>query len=199
MKIGLYGGTFSPPHLGHVRAARCFIQGVGLDKLIVMPAGIPPHKIVDFPIPPEHRLKLVQLAFDGIGEVSEYEMNKDGASYTYLTLRWLKEQYPFDEIYLCMGEDMFLSFEKWREFKEIFDGCSIVCLRRENTGGDEIFAKNELYKKSYGANTLILSYEPLVVSSTEIRELAEKKESIEHLVPKTVADYISINGLYNRG
>lgn len=196
MRIGLYGGTFSPPHSGHVRAAKCFAEGGELDKLIIMPAGIPPHKIVEKPISANDRFNLVKLAFDGIGEVSDYEMNKNGASYTYLTLRWLKEQYPCDEIYLCMGEDMFLCLEKWKEYREIFDRCSILCLKRENSPASEIYESMKHYEKEYNAKIKVLTYEPLVISSTEIRTLAGEGKSIDHLVPAAVADYIISHRLY---
>ena len=156
MKIGLYGGTFSPPHLGHIRAARCFVDGVGLDKLIIMPAGIPPHKAVLDPIPNDKRFEMSKLAFSSVGEVSDYEMNNEGASFTYLTLRWLKTQYD-GEIYLCMGEDMFLCLDKWREAEEIFASCHIVCLKREESSYSDIEKKyNKLYQNdSYG---IILVY-----------------------------------------
>ena len=152
MKIGLYGGTFSPPHLGHIRAAECFKEGAELDKLIVMPAGIPPHKAVNNPIDQKKREEMVRIAFEGIGEVSDYEMKKEGASYTYLTLRWLKEQYDAD-IYLCMGEDMFLSLDKWREAEEIFDSSIVLCLKREATSFEAIDNKKTEFEEKYNARS----------------------------------------------
>ncbi len=195
MKIGLYGGTFSPPHLGHIRAAQCFVDGAGLDKLIIMPAGIPPHKAVTDPIPNDKRLEMAKIAFSGVGEVSDYEMNKDGASYTYLTLRWLKEK-ENGEIYLCMGEDMFLCLDKWREAEEIFSTAHIVCLKRENTPYEEIEEKKIEFEKEFNAKIIVLSYEPLPVSSTEVRDSIKNGKSTTHLLPKEVADYIAANQLY---
>lgn len=195
MKIGLYGGTFSPPHLGHIRAARCFVDGVQLDKLIIMPAGIPPHKAVADPIPNDKRLEMTRLAFSGIGEVSDYEMTKEGASFTYLTLRWLKTQYD-GEIYLCMGEDMFLCLDKWREAEEIFASCHIVCLKREESSYSEIENKKTEFETDYNAVITVLSYEPLPVSSTEIREKVKKGEKLELYLSDNVAEYIAENNLY---
>ncbi len=195
MKIGLYGGTFSPPHMGHIRAAKCFVEGAQLDKLIIMPAGIPPHKAVLDPIPNENRLEMTKIAFSGIGEVSDYEMKKDGASYTYLTLRWLKDQVEGD-IYLCMGEDMFLCLDRWREASEIFALAHIICLKREDCPFEEINEKKLEFEKSFDADITILSYEPLPVSSTEIRENLKNGRSTKGLLSDEVAEYISANNLY---
>ena len=195
MRIGLYGGTFSPPHLGHVRAAKCFLEGGALDKLIIMPAGIPPHKTVSDPIPQSKRLELVHVAFDGIGEVSDYEMRKEGASYTYLTLRWLKAQYDA-EICLCVGEDMFLSLDTWREAAEIFANSHILCLKREESSYNEITEKKKRFEQNFGAEITVLSYSPLPVSSTEIREKLKSGETLDGFVSKEVEDYIRKSGLY---
>ncbi len=196
MKIGLYGGTFSPPHMGHIRAAKCFVEGAGLDKLIIMPAGIPPHKAVLDPIPNEKRLEMARIAFSDVGEVSDYEMKKEGASYTYLTLRWLKQQY-FGEIYLCMGEDMFLCLDKWKEAEEIFREAYIICLKRENCPFEDIENKKLDFEKRFNAKIMVLSYEPLPVSSTEIRENVKCGKSTKGLLSDEVADYISANKLYS--
>ncbi len=195
MRIGLYGGTFSPPHMGHIRAAKCFLEGGKLDKLIIMPAGIPPHKQVEYPIPAEKRLELSQIAFEGIGEVSDYEMKKEGASYTYLTLRYLKDLYEA-EICLCMGEDMFLCLDSWREAEEIFSSVTVLCLKREDSSYEQIEAKKQEFEEKYGAKTEILSYNPLPVSSSEIREKIKLGENIEDLVSVPVAKYIESNRLY---
>ncbi len=195
MKIGLYGGTFSPPHLGHIRAAECFKKALELDRLIIMPAGIPPHKAVSDPIPNDKRLEMVKIAFEGLGEVSEYEMQKEGASYTYLTLRWLREQYDA-QIYLCMGEDMFLSLDRWREAKGIFNVCHIVCLKREESSYNEISERKKEFEENYGASITVLSYAPLPVSSTEIRYKVRNGESLEGLLSNEVADYIREKRLY---
>ncbi|MBR6651217.1 MAG: nicotinate (nicotinamide) nucleotide adenylyltransferase [Clostridia bacterium] len=195
MKIGLYGGTFSPPHLGHIRAARCFVDGVGLDKLIIMPAGIPPHKAVLDPIPNEKRFEMSKIAFSEIGEVSDYEMNKEGASFTYLTVRWLKTRYDGD-IYLCMGEDMFLCLDKWREARELFSSCHIVCLKRDESSYLEIERKKNEFEREYDADITVLSYEPLPASSTEIREKIKKGENLDLLLSDKVAEYILNNKLY---
>lgn len=195
MKIGLYGGTFSPPHLGHIRAAKCFVEGAELDKLIIMPAGTPPHKAVKDPIDNSKREELVRIAFDGIGQVSDYEMNKAGASYTYLTLRWLREQYG-EKIYLCMGEDMFLCLDKWREAEEIFRNAHIVCLKREDSSYNELTEKKSEFCSKYDAEITVLSYSPLPVSSTQIRERVKKGESLSGLVSPEVEAYIKENRLY---
>ena len=117
-RIGIYGGSFNPPHLGHIFAARKARQLLGLDKILLIPAAIPPHKAVAEGSPDgETRFALTQLAIAGETgmEVSRIELDRPGPSYTVDTLRKLRECYPQDELYLLMGTDMFLSFFQWRE------------------------------------------------------------------------------------
>ena len=117
-RIGVYGGSFNPPHLGHIFAARKAQQLLGLDKVLLIPAAIPPHKAVAEGSPDgETRLALTKLAIAGEAgmEVSRIELDRPGPSYTVDTLRTLRECYPQDALYLLMGTDMFLSFFQWRE------------------------------------------------------------------------------------
>ena len=112
-RIGVYGGSFNPPHLGHIFAARKERQLLGLDKVLLIPAAIPPHKAVAEGSPDgETRLALTKLAIAGEAgmEVSRIELDRPGPSYTVDTLRTLRECYPQDALYLLMGTDMFLSF-----------------------------------------------------------------------------------------
>ena len=122
MKTGIYGGTFDPPHMGHISAARAAVGHVPLDRLIMIPAATPPHK----ELPPEactsqQRLEMTKAAAAGIecAEVSALEIERGGRSYTADTLKQLRELYPDDEFYLLMGTDMFLSIETWRSFDSI--------------------------------------------------------------------------------
>ena len=118
MKIGIYGGTFNPPHLGHMEAARTAIQVLGLDKLLLIPAGVPPHKAMPEGSPDQdQRLEMTRLAAEQTGldnkvEVLDIELRREGRSYTAETLAQLKEQYPEDELWLLMGTDMFLTLHR---------------------------------------------------------------------------------------
>lgn len=132
-RIGIYGGSFNPPHLGHIFAARKARQLLGLDKILLIPAAIPPHKAVAEGSPDgETRLALTQLAIAGETgmEVSRIELDRPGPSYTVDTLRELRESYPQDELYLLMGTDMFLSFFQWREPEAIAALAVPVCMAR---------------------------------------------------------------------
>lgn len=132
-RIGIYGGSFNPPHLGHIFAARKARQLLGLDKILLIPAAIPPHKAVAEGSPDgETRFALTQLAIAGETgmEVSRIELDRPGPSYTVDTLRELRESYPQDELYLLMGTDMFLSFFQWREPEAIAALAVPVCMAR---------------------------------------------------------------------
>ena len=130
MKIGVYGGSFNPPHLGHVRAAQACKQALGLDRVLVIPASIPPHKqLTSSSASPEERLALTRLAFENLPgfEVLNLEIRREGKSYTVDTIRELKAQYAHDELFLMMGTDMFLSFQDWYSPQEIARCAQLVC------------------------------------------------------------------------
>ena len=116
MKIGIYGGTFNPPHTGHLHAAKQAVQILDLDKLLLIPDRIAPHKEIPAGSPvPQQRLEMLRIAAAGEPkmEVSDIELKREGASYSYLTVEALREIYPDAELYLLMGTDMFLSFDTW--------------------------------------------------------------------------------------
>ena len=130
MKIGVYGGSFNPPHLGHVRAAQACKRALGLDCVLVIPASIPPHKqMASGSATAMERLKLTQLAFSQLPgfEVLDMELRREGKSYTVDTIRALKEQYKQSDLYLMMGTDMFLSFQDWYCPEEIAKNARLVC------------------------------------------------------------------------
>ena len=133
MRTGLFGGTFSPPHNGHIRAAELFVEKMLLDRLVVMPAGIPPHKNADPGADTLSRLDMSREAFGAFAQVSDYEISKLGKSYTSETLEYLKRKYPTDELYMLVGEDMFLSLDTWHEPEKVFGLCTVVCLRRSHS------------------------------------------------------------------
>ena len=124
MKIGIYGGTFDPPHLGHMEAARTALEQMNLDRLIIIPDCEPPHKdLAEEAATPQQRLEMAALMADGLGpraEVSDLEIRREGKSYTAETLEELHRLYPQDQFYLLMGEDMFLTVEHWYRPETIF-------------------------------------------------------------------------------
>ena len=195
-KIGLFGGTFSPPHNGHVHFAKLFMEKVGLDFLYIMPAGIPPHKETDVWGTAQARLDMARLAFETFAYVSDYEIQQGGKSYTYKTLEYLRRLYPEDELYLLVGEDMFLSFDTWKNPDLIFSMATVVCMGRTEGYREKIKTAGAAYKKRYNGNMLYLSAPPLPISSTHIRRMCAEGQDVSHLVPASVYGYIMKHGLY---
>ncbi len=203
MKIGIYGGTFNPPHLGHLAAARAAVAELGLDKLILIPAATPPHKELPADTPSqEHRLAMVELMADAmqlpqVVEVSTLELDRAGKSYTSDTLAQLREQYPQAELWLLMGTDMYLTLHQWHDPAAITKLAGICAFGRAQRDGAAMFApQSEYLEQTYGAKTHIMSIPDLVeVSSTELRaELAAGKGQ-EYLLP-AVYGYILRHQLY---
>ena len=195
-KIGLFGGTFSPPHNGHVHFAKLFMEKAHLDLLYIMPAGIPPHKETDAWGTAQARLDMAHLAFDTFATVSDYEIRQGGKSYTYKTLEYLRKRHPEDQLYLLVGEDMFLSFDTWKNPNLIFSMATVVCMGREKNFKKKFEAAGAAYEKRYGGKITYLTDVPLPISSTEIRRMCAAGQDISHLVPAPVLGYIMKHGLY---
>lgn len=205
MKIGIYGGTFDPPHLGHLEAARSAIGHFGLDRLLLIPNKLPPHKF----LPPDgaaeqHRLAMTALCADAIGpeaEASDLEFRRDGPSYTADSIEALRKEYPNAELYLLMGADMFLSFETWLRPKDIAREVTLVPFFREEGGSHELFAvQSEKLSKELGAKIEVLSLSEIhPISSTHIRKRLSREDTQEEagaLLWPPVYGYILRNGLY---
>ena len=195
-KIGLYGGTFAPPHLGHVHAARAFLRAIPVDRLLVMPTFQPPHKAKAAGDTPEVRLEMCRAAFAGIPgvEVSDYEITKADVSYTVQTLRHLTAENR--EIYMLCGTDMFLTLEKWYQAEEIFRLAKIVCMSRTTEKEQEIAETHARYLRKFGQDCILLKEDPLEVSSTRIREAIRKGQSLTAYVPAEVEAILRRDGLY---
>ncbi len=204
MKIGIYGGAFNPPHLGHITAARTVFGLLKLDKLLVIPTGHPPHKLLPPGSPaPEQRLELARLAAEqtGLGdrvEVLDAELRREGNSYTADTLARLKEQYPEDELWLLMGTDMFLTLQTWHEPERIISLAGIAAFGRTEADMEELFSvqRSYLYRTYPQARIFTLTIPGVVeVSSTELRERLAKGEGGRLLAP-AVHGFILREGLY---
>ena len=198
MKIGIYGGTFSPPHIGHVLSAEAFYREMKLDKLYIIPAGIPPHKSIDYPDDPEKRLRLCELSFSDIPntEVSDIELKREGKSYTVLTLRELTQKGR--ELFLLCGTDMILTLDSWYCPDEIFRLCTPVCVRRESDveTGQRLREKLELYRERYGVDVPIIDLPVTEISSSEIRDRIGRGESVSGLVTPAAEEFILTEGMY---
>ena len=173
MKTAIYGGSFNPPHLGHVRAAAAVMEKLGPDRLLIIPTNIPPHKEMAQGSPsPEQRMELCRLAFGDIpgAELSDMEIKREGRSYSADTVGSLREMYPQDELYLVMGSDMFLSFCQWYKFQYLLDNCVLTVLSREEDDREELESFKAELEEKYSAKVLLLSHEPLPMCSGEVRE-----------------------------
>lgn len=199
MRIGIFGGTFSPPHMGHVRAARAFIEDIELDKLLVIPTFISPHKEGQKIEDPALRMEMCRLAFKMERcQVSDIEIRRGGKSYTVLTLEELAEIYSGAELFLLCGTDMFLTLGKWFRAEDIFKMCTIVYVRREleERVQWEIKEKNDLYTEQFGAKIRHITLKPIELSSTEVRETNKNDGDISEMVPPEVEELIRRKGLY---
>ena len=206
MKIGIYGGSFNPPHLGHMAAAESAAKYLQLDKLLLIPAGIPPHKSLSADAPSgAHRLAMTRLMGEQIAldtaipvEVSDMELTRAGKSYTADTVRALHGQYPDAELWLLMGTDMFLTFQCWHEPAEIVRYAGLCAFGRAETDGEELFAPQREYLGRHFPDSRIvtMTLPNLVdVSSTELRERIPKGET-EGLLAPAVLGYIYRKHLY---
>lgn len=198
MRIGIFGGTFSPVHNGHVSAAKSFMEQMWLDILFVIPTGTSPHKEMSGSADAYDRLRMCEAAFSGLDGVivSDMEIRREGKSYTVDTLRQLYD--PENRLFLLCGTDMMLTLDKWRDADEIFKLCYPVYMRREN---DEVITnliikKNAEYKEKYGRIATRITGDAVVVSSSEVREKIQNGEDISSLVPPAVEAYIKEKGLY---
>ncbi len=198
LRVGIYGGTFAPIHNGHVSAAKAFMEQMKLDYLFIIPSYMPPHKQIDEADDPLLRLKMCELAFEDVDGVviSDVEIKRGGKSYTYDTVKELMR--PDTRLFLLLGTDMVLTFDKWYRFEDLFKMCYPVYVRREKDPliTNRIVSKITEYYEKYGVMMRRVVTEPFVVSSTEIRASIKDGKDISNLVPKKVADFICERGLY---
>ena len=197
MRIGIYGGTFNPPHTGHRKAAREAIGALGLDKLLIIPTAEPPHKeLPEESAGPEQRLELARLCFGGLegAEVSPLELERGGKSYTVDTVAELRRLYPGAELWLIMGGDMFLSLEKWYRSEELLRETGVAVSARADER-ERILAEAEKLRRERGARVRFIDEPPIVISSTALRDSLRRAEGREYLTEETYA-YIVKNRLY---
>ena len=204
MKIGIYGGTFNPPHLGHVTAARAVFELLKLDRLLLVPDRLPPHKALPENSPSaQDRLEMTRLAGEqtGLGDrvqVLDLELKREGKSYTADTLEEIRRMYPADELWLLMGTDMFLTLQAWHDPQRILSLAGIAAFGRTEEDTEELFSvqRDYLYRTFPGARIFTLTIPGVVdVSSTELRdELRTGKGGAA--LPPAVYGYILRKGLY---
>ncbi|MBE6979328.1 MAG: nicotinate (nicotinamide) nucleotide adenylyltransferase [Ruminococcaceae bacterium] len=199
MKIGIYGGTFNPIHTGHMHAAVQAIDTLGLDKLLMIPDRIAPHKQIPSGSPsPEQRLEMLRIAVEGYEkiQVSDMELKREGKSYTYLTVEALREEYPDAEIFLLMGTDMFLSFHTWMNPDRITAQATLAVMYRGEKGEEAKIEARKQEMEAAGVKVALIKNDTINISSTQLRRLIAFRCAGEFL-PAGVGDYIREKGLYD--
>lgn len=188
-KVGIFGGTFDPIHLGHLITAQSVKEIRNLDKIIFIPAFISPHKSNAKTSSPEDRLNLIKLAVDGISffDYSDIEIKKGGISYSVDTLRELKKKY--DELEFIIGYDNIFSFHTWKKPDEIFNLAKIIVLKRKSSHPPQ--SKDKYYRQAVFVQT-----RGIEISATDIRERVKNGMPINFLVPPAVMEYIYNHNLY---
>lgn len=219
-RIGLFGGTFNPIHLGHIQIVREVKARFGLDKILIIPSALPPHKELDGVVDAEDRLEMIRLAFsdDPNFVISDVELKRSGPSYTIDTVRNFKSISPENtELYLIVGLDAFLEIDTWKSYNDLFLLIPFIVMSRtineENSAKLEWKSlKNYLQSKisngytfSFTQSTFmhdkkqpvcVFNVTPVDISSTTIRKRIKKGRSIKRLVPDIVEDFIKAKGLY---
>lgn len=220
MQIGLFGGTYNPVHLGHIKVAREIKEGFNLDRIYIIPSALPPHKEPGNMANAVDRLEMTRLAFSGEAgfSVSDVELKRSGPSYTIDTIRYFKSLLPEQtRLYWILGLDAFLEIDTWMSFETLFKLVPFIVLSRPGEGGGSINLVRKRLEKficrhisdGYTFNELNLHFghqtycpihcfdvTPIDISSTHIRNALKKKISIQCMVPEIVENYIKQKRLY---
>lgn len=199
MRIGIFGGTFDPPHAGHKKYADELKVRLSLDKLIVIPTSTPPHKEKINSASAEDRLNMVKILFrnEADVEVSNMEITRGGKSYTYETVTLLHGIYPDAELIFLLGSDMLFTFHQWLNPDVILSHVKICAVTRSDEINEEEL--REYVEKHFPENKerfITCAFDPIELSSTRIRNAVRDGESVEGLVDREVLKYIKEKELY---
>ena len=202
MKTGISGGTFAPPHIGHIAAAKAAMETLALDRLLLVPTFIPPHKALPAgAASPAQRRDMAVLATAELGkkaEVLDVELRREGPSYSWETLCMMKKQFPEDELWLLMGSDMFLTLQDWREPQRVMSMAHIGAFSRRKDGEEAVFARQKAFlEREFGADvTIIPNPQGVELSSTEVRKALAQGGGAD-LLPPAVYGYVLRERLYS--
>jgi len=198
-RIGIYGGTFNPPHIGHIQAAQQALVKLKLNRVLLIPDKIAPHKEIPQGSPtPQQRMDMLRIAAanrPGL-EVSDIELRRSGVSYTFETIRQLRAEHPDAELVLLMGTDMFLSFLTWRNPEEILRNASLGVFCRGERNETSSIPAQKAALEAMGAKVELVDNEVVQISSTQMRRLLAFRCAGAFL-PEGVLDYIRENRLYD--
>lgn len=196
-RIGIFGGSFNPIHNGHLIVAQCFTQDLNLDVCFFVPNHISPFKSHNSELLSDsQRLELIKLSIQDNPKFSidDYEITKQGISYTFETILYFKKKYPNDTLFLLIGQDQLIDFKKWKNWEIILNNSTLVVANRSIPFKE---SKTDKYLPTkYLERILFLNNPVIEISSTEIRKWIKEGKSIKYLVPKSVLSYIELNRLY---
>ena len=204
MRIGVFGGSFDPVHIGHLLAAECCREQAGLDRVLFVPAAIQPHKQDRQLASGQHRMEMLALATGGNDAfaVSGDELERGGVSYTVDTLQRLKARHPDDELLLILGPDAFLGLPTWREPQRIIDLAEVLAVERESLDDLSDAATREPLETLLGRERLdrVISKRvrlPAIgIRASDLRAAVAAGQSIRYRTPRAVECYIATHGLY---
>lgn len=190
-KSGIFGGTFNPPHIAHIVAAESVCDQLKLDKILFVPAAIPPHKLNEKIIPAELRLQMVKLAIKDNSkfEICDIELLRSGPSYSIDTIRELKGRFPGDDFFFIVGIDLLIDFHSWKSPEKILDECTVVAISRPGFALESV--DKELLRK-----VEVVNVPSIDISSSEIRRRVKSGKPIKFLVPPAVEEFIYANKIY---
>jgi len=200
-RIGIYGGTFNPPHIGHIRAAQYAVSSLKLSKLLVIPSCVSPHKQLPEDSPaPEQRMEMLRIAFGNSDkiEISDLELRRGSTSYTYETVAEVRKLYPNAELLLFMGTDMFLSFDKWKNPELILQNAALAVFYRGDRDEISKIQEKKAIFETNGAIVYLVENPVTEISSTDLRRMLVFECAGPFLSPG-VEDYIRQKGHYGTG
>lgn len=196
MKIGIFGGAFNPFHNGHLNLMQSYLKALSLDRILLIPTAVPPHKTGAYLVSGADRIRMLSLVADEHPQlfVSDIELRREGKSYSYDTVREVQRQYPEAALYLIVGSDQFFSFHEWFCADELLQLVTVCTAARNEGEYRELLAFREQHSDMQ--HCIVSNFEVVVLSSTEIRQRVKAGKSITGLVPPAIEDYIKEHGLY---
>ena len=196
MKIGIFGGAFNPFHNGHLHLMQSYLETLALDKILLIPTAVPPHKTGAFLASGEDRLQMLSLVAKQHPKllVSDIELKRTGKSYSYDTVCEVQRLYPEAALYLIVGSDQFFSFHEWYRADELLRMVTVCTAAR----GEGEYRSLVRYREEHGdmQRCIVSNFDVVVLSSTEIRQRIKAGDSITGLVPPAIEAYIKEHGLY---
>ncbi|MDU5470767.1 MAG: nicotinate-nucleotide adenylyltransferase [Peptoniphilus harei] len=196
-KYGIFGGSFNPIHYGHLMICEYIKEEMGLDKVIFIPTGNPPHK--DLGVSAEDRYEMVRLAISPNPdfEISDIETTRVNLSYTVDTIRELKKIYKKEKLYFLIGLDSLFQLKTWKKIGDLSQEIEfVVALRPGYIDKEEINNEIDFLRENFGTRINLIKTPLYEISSTDLRDRIHEGKSLRYLIPKKVLDYIEESGFY---